>query len=210
MGSYNLKNGLKRYFRFIEKRHWEDDQDNIANQNFIFEINEDDLLNLGYTYWAHLAIWGSASVSDLIKKQYNIDSFISEINEELNILNIVNDPPDFGYGDAELDVMSQYWDSVRFKIIKKSETGIQCLDENLDEFYLDLETSDIVAYEDLEFEDVNEVEGSFFICQPGDAIFISDKDFELLKKNFITRINGLNAIYTKVKFPFQIKISNSF
>ena len=105
--------------------------------------------------------------------------------------------------------MCQYWDSVRFKIINKTDAGIHCLDENFDEFYLDFQTSDIISYEDLEFEDENEVEGSFFICQPGDAVFISDKDFELLKQDFLKRINVLNAIYSKVKFPYQIHINET-
>jgi hypothetical protein len=206
VASYNLKNGEKRYFRFHENRDWNHDQDYLANENFKFEINGDDLFNLGYIYSAHIAIWISTPVTDLIENEYNIGSYITDIYKEFSDLNIVNDPPNFGYGVTEVDVMSQYWDSVRFKIINKTDASIHCLDENLDEFYLDFETSDIISYEDLEFEDEKEAEGSFFVCEPGDAVFISDKDFEFLKQDYIKRINALNAIYSKVKFPHQIKI----
>jgi hypothetical protein len=206
MSSYYKKNGVQKSFRFFEDRNWEDTQEYLANEYFIFSINDNDLFNLGYVYWAHVSLWRSGSANKITENKYDIKSYTNLICEEFNNLNIVNNPPNFGY-NTNLDVIVEFWDHPKFKIIKSDDTGIYCLDEYLNELYFDLIKCDIISKEDLVFENETESEGSYFSCNPGDPVFMSDISYEYLKNDFIKGINLLNNIYQKVKFPFQIEIN---
>jgi hypothetical protein len=48
--------------------------------------------------------------------------------------------------------------------------------------------------------------GSVFKINPGDPVFMVDHAFDVVKKDFIEKINKLNVIYSKVGFPHKINI----
>ena len=207
MSSYNIKKGIKRYFRFFENRFWLDDQEHYTNAYFIFEVNENDLKSLGYIYWAHLDIWKNRYPNSTVKEQFKVELFEDVICKELDALNLNNDDPNFGYNEPELNVLTTFWNHPRFKIIKKTPSGLICSDEEQEEYYFDLSKSDICSAEDLEYEDELTAEGSYFTCNPGDPVFMSDNDFNLVKEDFLEKIKVLNSIYSKANFPYQIKIN---
>lgn len=109
MSSYHIKNGEKKIFQFFENRYWDDDQDYLANDYFIFKVKENDLFALGYIYWAHIAIWLSGSANMVTKAEFIIDSFQEAICKELRDRKIENDPPNFGYNHTNLDVLAISW-----------------------------------------------------------------------------------------------------
>jgi hypothetical protein len=204
MASYYLDKGIKKYFRFFENRYWDDSQESIANYYFIFEVSENNLGELGYIYWAHIALWKNRFANDDINQQYKIEQFEEIICNELDELGINDDPPSFGYGEIDLGVAPFFWDSPEFKVLKITPEGIHCIDDELDEFYFDFIEKDICSAEDLLLEDENLFEGSSFTCDPGDAVFMSDNDFIWVKKNLLQKIEVLNKVYSKVHFPHQI------
>ena len=83
---------------------------------------------------------------------------------------------------------------------------MHCIDEYLDEYYFDLNESDICSAEDIEYQDELPIEGSYFTCNPGDPVFMSENAFTIVKKDFLEKIKVLNKIYSKVHFPHQIII----
>lgn len=205
MASYNIINGIVRNFRFFEYRYWNEDQEQLANKYFIFKVDENDLFDLVFTYWAHIAIW-TGGANNEIESQYNINSFETLIYNELSNLKIEDNPPEFGYYNSSLDVLALTWDFPEFKILKRSQSGLLCKDEDDYEFYFDFEASDIFCEEDFQFEDENDNNGSNLSSNPGDPVFMSDVDYNIVKTEIIEKIHVLNNIYSKVKFPYQIQI----
>ncbi len=181
-------------------------QEFCSNDYFIFEVIEKDLKSLCYVYWAHLALWKNRYANNTINKHYKIESFEELICNELNALKLEDDPPDFGYNEPDLNVLAISWDYPKFKILKKTALGLHIIDEDLYEYYLDLNESDICSAEDLEFEDELLIEGSFFTCNLGDPVFMCENTFAIVKKRFLEKIKVLNKIYSKVNFPHQIII----
>ena len=206
MASYHIYNGEKLDFRFFENRYWDDDQENLANDYFIFNVDKDDLFNLGYVYWAHIAIWGSGMANKEIQSKYNIHLFEKTIYKELSDLKIEDNPPNFGYDNPALNVIVMTLDFSEFTVLKINNEGILSIDDNKNEFYFDINECDICSMDDLEYDAKKLIKGKSFTINPGDPVFMDDYAFEIVKSQFLNQIRTLNSIYDKVKFPYQIKI----
>jgi len=87
-----------------------------------------------------------------------------------------------------------------------TENGFFVTDEDKEEFYFDLYDSDICSIEHLEYEDKKVNVGKIFSCNPGDPVFMSDDDFDLIRLVFISKIKTLNNIYSTIKFPNLIEL----
>ena len=177
----------------------------MANEYFIFKVDENNLFDLVFTYWAHIAIW-TGSANNEIESHYNINLFETLICNELSNLKIEDNPPQFAYYNSNLDILILSWEYPEFEILNRTESGILCKDEDGNEFYFDFETSDIFCEEDFQFEDENDINGSNLSSNPGDPVFMSDVDYNIVKTEIIEKIHVLNNIYSKVKFPYQIQI----
>jgi len=206
MPSYYLKNGKKYDFRFFEIRNWDDSQEYYANEYFKFKVNENDLLCLGFIYWAHIAMWQLDFSNKDTNKLYSLNVFKKAILSKFEELDIYPDPPNFGYDNPDLNVSAFSWDFPKFRVKNITENGFFVTDEDKEEFYFDLYDSDICSIEDLEYEDKEVNVGTIFSCNPGDPVFMSDDDFDLIRLVFISKIKTLNNIYSKIKFPNLIEL----
>ena len=206
MSSYYLKDGKKINFRFFEIRNWEDSQEYYANEDFKFHVNENDILSLGFIYWAHIAIWQFGFCNEEINKTYPLKSFAGAIKSKFEAYNIVADPPNFGYFNPKVSVDVFCWDYPQFRVINVSQEGILAADDEFQEFFFDFSSSDICSIEDLQYEDTELKEGTIFSCNPGDLVFMSDEDFELIRQDFISKIKTLNNIYSAINFPNLIEL----
>jgi len=207
MPSYYLKEGKKFNFRFFEIRNWEDSQEYYANEYFKFKVNENDLLSLGFIYWAHIAIWKFGFSNEDVNKRYPIKLFTDSIKSKLEVYNIKADPPSFGYDNPKLNVGVFCWDYPQFRVINVSQEGILAADDEFQEFYFDFSSSDTCSIDNLQFEEEIKV-GTIFTCNPGDPVFINDEDFDLIKKDFISKIKTVNNIYSSINFPNLIEFDN--
>lgn len=206
MPSYYLKNGKRLDFRFFEIRNWEESQEHYANEYFKFKVNENDLLSLGYIYWAHIAVWKSGIINEETKSVYSIGSFDKTIRSKLAELNIKTDSPNFGYDNLELNVNSFCWDFPRFKIKNITEKGILASNDEFQDFYFDFCFPDICSVDDIEYESEELTIGTVFSFNTGDPVFMSDADFILIKEDFLSKIKVLNNIYSSTNFPHHIEI----
>lgn len=205
MSSYYTKNGIKYEFRFFENPDWQEDQESEAGRYFLFKIKRNDLKTLGYTYWAHIALWKNSLANEGIESLYKIASYEDDICKELDSFKIDDAPPNFGY-NSEHDVTAKSWDYPKFKILKKTRLGLHCMEDDLDEFYFDFAAPDICAWEDLKFEVEKPKKGSTFTFNPGDPVFMHDTEYNSIQFDFLKKIDVLNKIYSKVNFPHQIVI----
>jgi hypothetical protein len=208
MSSYYLKNGKKLDFRFFEIRNWDDSQEYYANEYFKFKVNENDLLSLGFIYWAHIAIWKYGFSNEDINKSYPLNSFLTDINSKFDAHNIEANPPNFGYDNPKVSVDVFCWDFPNFRVLNVSQEGILASDDEFQEFYFDFSSSDICSIHDLQFEDKELKLGTIFTCNPGDPVFMSDDDFNLIRQDFISKIKTLNNIYSAINFPYLIEIDS--
>ena len=205
MPSYYLKNGKKLYFRFFEIRNWDDSQEYYANMYFKFKVNENDLLSLGFIYWAHIAIWKYGFSNDDINKIYPLKSFSGAIKAKFEDNKIIANPPNFGYDNSKVSVNVFCWNFPKLRVLNKSYEGIIVSDDECQQFYFDFNSSDICSIDDLQFEDKELKVGTIFTFNPGDPVFMSDDDFSLIRQDFISKIKMLNNIYSGINFPNLIE-----
>ena len=208
MPSYYIKNGKKKFFRFVEIRSWDESQEYYANELFKFKVNENDLLSLGFIYWAHIAIWQLGFSNEDTIKRYPIKSFEGAMNSKLGAFKIEADPPSFGYNNPNVSVDSFCWDYPEFKVINISPEGIFASDNEFEEFYFDLNSSDICSVDDLQFDEKELKVGAVFTCDPGDPVFMDDNGFSIVRQDFISKIETLNNIYSAINFPYLIEIES--
>jgi len=204
MASYKLTGDKKQTFRFFEERSWVEDEENYSNEYFIFNIKENDLKSLGFTYYAHINLWWSECQNDFIEDEYQITKYAENITDELDKHGINYDGPSFGYDNEKLEITALTWDYPEFEIININDAGVECKDEDLDIYYFDLIDSDICNINDLKLSNKKLKKGSIFEINPGDPVFMDDHAFDFVKKDFIDKINKLNSIYNEVGFPHKI------
>ena len=206
MASYKLNGDVKQTLRFFEVRTWFEDEEYYSNEYFIFNIKENDLKSLGFTYAAHINLWMSGCQNKLIESEYGIIKFAKEIKNEFDLNEITNDPPNFGYDNGSLEITAVLWDNPEFKIININDAGVECKDEDREIYYFDFISSDICDINDVRLSNKKPKKGSVFEINPGDPVFMDDHAFDVVKKDFIEKINNLNVIYSKVGFPHKINI----
>ena len=206
MASYILNGDVKQIFRFFEHRFWFEDEEYYSNKYFKFNIKENDLKSLGFTYAAHINLWISGCQNKLIETEYSITKFAKGIVDEFDLNEITNDPPNFGYDNGSLEITALLWDYPNFEIININDAEVECRDENLNVYYFDLICSDICNKEDLKLSNKKLKKGSVFVINPGDPVFMDDYAFDYVKSDFIDKINNLNNIYSKVGYPHKINI----
>jgi hypothetical protein len=206
VASYKLSGDNKQIFRFFEERSWFEDEEYYSNEYFKFEIKENDLKSLGLTYCAHINLWWSECQNNFIEDEYQITKYAESIREELENNGINYDGPSFGYENENLGIIAIAWDDPEFEIININDAGVECKDEDLDVYYFDFISSDICDINDVKLSSKKPKRGSVFKINPGDPVFMVDHAFDVVKKDFIEKINKLNVIYSKVGFPYKINI----